>query len=194
MVPFYAVAWTAFVPSYISATPAGAFIRSVFRRRTAATAVCLILAMFFGVMAIEIGFYKLVVPNHQFPVGAVRYLKDIQFHGNVMTHFEHGGYVSWWLYPAAKVSMDSRYETAFAPAVVDESFGFYEARPGWRQELAKYPTDLVLVPLNTAVAKLMSSTNWDLVYRDQAFRLYARPGLTLPFRDDSARSFPTSFP
>lgn len=194
MIPFYAVAWAAYVPSYVSATPLGGFIRRLFRHREAATAVCLVLATFFAVMAVKVGFYKLVVPNQRFPVGAVRYLKDAKFHGNVMTHFEHGGYVSWWLYPAVKVSVDSRYDTAFLPAVVDESFRFYQAAADWRQTLAKYPTDLVLTPSHAPVAKLLPGAGWKLVYLDQSFQIYARSGLELPFRDDSSSRFPTSFP
>lgn len=90
--------------------------------------------------------------------------------------------------------MDSRYDVAFPPALVDESYRFYEAGPDWRQTLAKYATDLVLVPVHTAVAALMPETGWNLVYQDLDFRIYSRPALQLPFRDASARALPLSFP
>jgi hypothetical protein len=83
---------------------------------------------------------------------------------------------------------------AFPPAIVDESFRFYEAGPGWRNILAKYPTDLALIPVHTAVAALMPGTGWNLIYNDRAFQIYARPGLQLPMRDASSRTFSTSFP
>jgi len=194
IIPFYAVAWAAYVPSYVSATPLGGYIRAAFRNRMAATAVCMVLTIFFAVMAVEAGVFKLIVPNSRFPVGAVRYLNAMKFRGNVMTYFEHGAYVSWWLYPAVKVFVDSRYETAYTSAVVDESFRFYEAGADWRQTLERYPTDLALIPIQTAVAQLMPGTGWNLVYQDEAFRIYARPGLQLPFRDESGGHFPTSFP
>jgi hypothetical protein len=194
IVPFYAVAWVAYVPSYIHATAVGKFIRGAFRNRMAATAVCMVLTIFFAVMGFEAGVYRLIVPNDRFPVGAVRYLRQLNFRGNVMTHFEHGAYLSWWMYPAVKVFVDSRYETAFPAAVVDESFNFYEARAGWRQTLEKYPTDLVVIPMRMPVAQLMGDTGWGLVYRDESFRIYARPGLQLPFRDESGGTFPASFP
>ena len=193
-IPFYAVAWAAYVPSLVAGTPLERIVRLPFRNRIAATAVCVCLTMLFVEMGLLVGAYRLIVPNDRFPVGAVRYLKEIHFHGNVMTHFGHGGYVSWWLYPAVKVSMDGRYDVAFPPALVDESFHFYEARPDWRETLAKYPTDLVLVPVNTAVAALMPGTGWNLVYKDGSFQLYARPGMQLPFRDASDGVFPVSFP
>ena len=194
MIPFYAVAWAAYVPAYVSTTPMGAFIRGLFRHRLAATAAATMLTMFFVVMFFEARVYELVVPTDRFPVGAVRYLKELRFHGNVMTYFEHGAYVSWWMYPAVKVSMDSRYDVAFPPAAVDESFAFFEAGAGWRQTLEKYPTDLVLAPNSAPVAKLLGGAGWNLVYRDRSFGVYARPGLQLPVRDDSQRDFPSSFP
>jgi hypothetical protein len=40
----------------------------------------------------------------------------------------------------------------------------------------------------------MPGTGWNLVYQDESFRIYARPGLQLPFRDESGGHFPTSFP
>jgi hypothetical protein len=98
------------------------------------------------------------------------------------------------MYPAVKVSIDSRYETAFPAAVVDESFAFFEAGPDWRRTLAKYPTDVVLAPNRTPVAELLPGAGWNLVYEDRSFGIYARPGLLLPFRDDSQRDFPLSFP
>jgi hypothetical protein len=145
-------------------------------------------------MGLGVHAYDLVVPSDRFPVGAVQYLKEVNFRGNVMTHFEHGGYLSWWLYPAAKVSVDSRYDVAFPPAIVDESFRFYEAEPDWQKILEKYPTDLALIPVHTAVAALMPGTRWNLVYDDRSFRIYARPGLQLPMRDAADRTFSTSFP
>jgi len=192
--PFYAVAWAAYVPTFVTGTPLERIVRLPFRNRLAATGVCVFLTIFFVGMGLGVRVYRLIVPNDRFPVGAVQYLKDVNFHGNVLTHFEHGGYVSWWLYPAAKVSVDSRYDVAFPPAIVDESFRFYEADPGWRKILEKYPTDLALIPVHTAVAALMPGTRWNLVYNDQAFRIYARPGLQLPVRDASGRTFSTSFP
>jgi len=194
ILPFYAVAWAAYTPSFVTGDVLERMVRLPFRNRLAATGVCIFLTMFFVVMGLGVPVYNLVVPNDRFPVGAVRYLKDVNFRGNVLTHFEHGGYVSWWLYPAAKVSVDSRYDVAFPPAIVDESFHFYEANSNWQEILEKYPTDLALIPVHSAVAALMPATRWNLIYKDRSFRIYARPGLQLPIRDDSERTFSTSFP
>jgi hypothetical protein len=192
--PFYAVAWAAYVPSIAAGTPLERAVRLLFRSRIVATGVCIFLTILVVEMGLGVHAYDLVVPSDRFPVGAVQYLKEVNFRGNVMTHFEHGGYLSWWLYPAAKVSVDSRYDVAFPPSIVDESFRFYEAEPDWQKILEKYPTDLALIPVHTAVAALMPGTRWNLVYDDRSFRIYARPGLQLPMRDAADRTFSTSFP
>jgi hypothetical protein len=194
IMPFYAVAWMAYVPSYVSGTPLGQAIRALFRKREAATLVCLVLTMFSAATSVVIGFWRLVVPNGAFPVGAVRYLADQRFQGNVMTAFEHGSYVTWRLYPAVKVSIDSRYETAFLPAMVDENLRFYRAEPDWRRTLEKYPTDLVLTLRQARVARELLSTEWKRVYMDKEFEIFARPGLSLAFRDDSNKDFQDAFP
>jgi hypothetical protein len=194
IIPFYAVAWMAYVPSYVGSTPLGQGIRVLFRKREAATIVCLVLAMFFGATSVVIGFWRLVVPNDPFPVGPVRYLADRKFRGNVMTAFEHGSYVTWRLYPAVKVSVDSRYETAFPPALVDESLRFYRAEPDWRRTLEKYPTDLVLTLRQAPVATKLPGAGWKRVYMDKRFEIFARPDLSLSFRDDSGKDFQDVFP
>jgi hypothetical protein len=194
ILPFYAVAWIAYVPSYVSATPLGSAIRALFRKREAATVVLLVLAMFFAATSVVIGFWRLVVPNDPFPVGPVRYLADQHFYGNVMTAFEHGSYVSWRLYPAVKVSVDSRYETAFLPELVDESLRFYRAGPDWRQTLAKYPTDLVMTLRQAPVAGELPGVGWKSVYLDKKFEIFARPDLSLSFHDDSDKDFSDVFP
>ena len=192
VVPFYAVVWAAYVPAWIGTTPLGRPIAALFRWRAPVTVACVIASAFFGAMLVSIGAWRLTVPGDMFPAGAVRYLAERQFHGNVMTPFEQGAYVTWRLYPAVKVSLDSRYDISFPPALVDESFRFYKAEPGWRDTLNRYPTDLVLTLRKAAVARQMPSTGWTRVYTDTWFELYARPGLDLPFEHgkDLWGSFP----
>jgi hypothetical protein len=194
VVPIYAVVWAAYVPAYVSATPLGQRIAKLFRWRDAVTVVSLIATMFFGVMLAAIGAWRLTVPGELFPVGAVEYLQDQRFHGNVMTPFDQGAYVTWRLFPAVKVSLDSRYDISFPPALANESFRFYRAEPGWQGTLTKYPTDLVLAPRNAALARQMPSTGWKRVYADRWFALYARPGLDLPVQRDTAGDIQGSFP
>ena len=194
VVPLYAVAWAAYVPAWVSAMPAGQWSARLFRKREAVSAVCVIATMFFVVSLAVTGAWRLTVPGEMFPVGAVQYLREQGFHGNVMTPFEQGAYVSWRLFPAVKVSVDSRYDIAFPPAVVDESFRFYKAEPGWREMLTKYPTDLVLTLRKAALARRMPDTGWKCVYADPWFEIYSRPGLDLPVREGSTGARWGTFP
>ena len=81
-----------------------------------------------------------------YPAGAVSYLQDHKFSGNLMVPFDVGAYVSWKLYPEVKVSMDSRFEVVYPVPAVRENIRFYAAEEGWQQTLAKYQTDAILVP------------------------------------------------
>jgi hypothetical protein len=203
MLPFFAITWICYVPAYLQKTAAGEWLQRFAQKRdrflvlgwTALIAVCL-------VSAVRLKFWKAEVPQDagdlSYPVGAADYLAARQFHGNVMVPFRAGAYVSWKLYPNAKVSLDSRYEVAYPNDWVERVFRFYEARQGtnedWRETLNAYPTDLVLAPRNAPVLPLLHELNWKPVYKDAQFELAARPGLQLPIEDHGAESLAGSFP
>jgi hypothetical protein len=130
-----------------------------------------------------------------YPIGATRYLIEQQFRGTVMTPFEEGAFVSWQCYPSVKVSLDGRYEVAYPPSLLKESQSFYSGKENWRMTLTRYPTDLVLVPTPWRLAALMSGeSGWDRIYQDDAYQLYARPGLNIPHMDRRGEKLTASFP
>ena len=67
---------------------------------------------------------------------------------------------------------------------------------GWEATLAKYPaTDLILVEVASGLAaRLESAGAWSCVYRDDTFRLYARPGLELDRVDRTGQEIVGHFP
>ena len=192
----WALVWFAYVLPARPPTPLGESLRRRFYQRPSLTAVivglpaalCLVFALSTQPWRL---FFPVAPPDLRdsvflYPVGAVAYLQEQRFRGNVMTPFESGAYVSWRLYPDVKVSMDGRYEVAYQPGVVEEQILFYEAAPGWQALLTRYPTDLVLVPRYKPVVKSMPTVpGWTLVYLDQTHAIYARPGLSLPGVDRS---------
>lgn len=116
-----------------------------------------------------------------YPVGAVDYLTNHHFHGNVMVPYDWGSYVMWKLGPETKVSFDSRYEVAYPTWRMDEDDRFYEAHDGWKEVLAKYPTDVVLLRSDLKVVKpLETLEGWKRVYADPQFVMFARSGIELP--------------
>jgi hypothetical protein len=134
------------------------------------------------------------VPQPLYPVGPVQYLTKQKFAGNLMVPFRQGAYVSWKLYPAVKVSLDSRYEVAYPDSVVKQIFDFYEARPDWLSVLREYPTDAVVIPKDAPISGLMQQTDWRSVYTDQQFQVYARPGSLLQVEDWQSTSLRGVFP
>ena len=110
-----------------------------------------------------------------YPVGAVDDLAARRFGGNLLVPFEAGAYVSWRLHPAVRVSIDGRYEAAYAPALLAEHLAFYAAAPGWEDTLARYPTDLVLAPRRAAiVSRLDGLATWARAYEDDDWVVFAR--------------------
>ncbi|HEY3975297.1 MAG TPA: hypothetical protein VGM18_20005 [Candidatus Sulfotelmatobacter sp.] len=195
LLPFFAIAWLCYVPSYLQQSRAGIWLLHFAQKRSRfMQAAWIALACICLTASTRQEPWKLNVPQPIYPVGAVQYLARQHFAGNLMTPFRLGAYISWKLFPAVKVSLDSRYEVAYPDDVVQRVFTFYDARPGWRAMLDGSATDAVLVPRGAPVEKLMSGTNWTRTYADQEFEIYVRPGIRLPFEDWSAASFRGVFP
>ena len=201
MLPFYGVAWACYVPEYLLASPFAARLKACFDRPPLLLQTAwLIVAMLFLNVAITYRPWILDVPGEGkadevvYPTGAVQYLADQQFRGNVMAPFEYGAYVSWKLYPDVRVAVDSRYEVAYPNSWVDEVFRFYRADAGWRRTLAGYPTDVILVRPSDPLARAIADIPWRRVYVDRSYSIYARPGLNLPPVDYHDRVFPARFP
>ena len=209
LLAFYAIIWLAYVPGWLQGTTLGVAMVEVFRRRGAIlAAVWSVATVAFLTMDLALRPWELLVPggpipglgSHvDYPVGAVEYLKEAGFRGNMMVPFDWGAYVSWKLAPAVKVGMDGRYEVAYPDRVVDANYRLYMGEPGWDAVLAADPTDLVLIPNRLPLARLIptAAAGWRRVYADRAFTVYARPGLaSLPVvdRSRSNREFLGTFP
>lgn len=201
MMPFYALALGCYAPGWLDSTAPGAgFRRAVERFPMAFQGLWMGIAVFFTLAAVTFQPWRLRVPGDgkpgemAYPAGAVDYLERLHFQGKVYTPFECGAYVTWKLYPAVLVSLDSRYEVAFPNWWVDESFRFYDARPGWEKTLASYPADLVLVRNSMPLAGRLVEKGWKRAYKDGAFQIYARPGLEMPVADYGGEVVRGQFP
>lgn len=186
----YCVVWTCYVPAYLQQTKLGASIdQFVSQHGRFVTQLSAVIAVACVVRSIPASPWELKIPSTNedakaglvcYPVGAVQYLDDIGFQGNLMTPFEVGGYAMWNLFPNAKVSLDGRYEVAYQPGVLEEHLLLYAAKPGWQDVLTKYPTDVVLVPsVSRLSAAIPTMAGWSKAYDDGIFQLYTRPGFSL---------------
>src|SRR5262249_5369267 len=117
LLPLFAIAWLCYVPPYVQTTRAARWWRGFAdRRRTFLLSAWSFVTCTCAVAVYHDQIWELQVPQPLYPVGAVEYLGKEKFKGNLMVPFRIGAYVSWKLYPAVKVSVDSRYEVAYPDA------------------------------------------------------------------------------
>ncbi len=193
-VTLYGVVWLCLVPAWIETTALGTAMHALWHRRAAFLATVWFLCGVIGFgHAWQERFWELQVPTapppattikESFPAGAVQYLAETGFQGNLMVTFQTGAFVSWKLYPAVRVSIDSRYEVAYPAQWREEVAGFYRAEGDWQATLIKHPTDAVLVPFSRPVAALLDDApshtgdvGWQEIYRDDAYSIFMRQAL-----------------
>jgi len=200
----YAVVWVSLVPAWLDRTPLGEALRELFSRRAARVrAVCATVAVVCLAATLSHRPWRVTIPSQPgdhpdltYPVGAADWMHAVGFHGNLEVPFLVGAFVAWKLNPDVLVSIDSRYEVAYPPAALQANLDTYAARPGWEQRLAEGGrTDAVLLPADGPLASAMPALpGWTRAYRDDAFEVYLRPGLSLPAADRRGQVAAGSFP
>jgi hypothetical protein len=187
--PIYGVVWLAQALPVAQRTPFGALLERLWGARPLLTAA--VLTAVSAWLLVRVGGarpWKLqlpVTPHEEggvfYPLGVVAYLDAERFAGNVVVPFELGAYLSWKLDGRVKVSIDGRYEVAFDPSLLREHVRFYTGETAAIDLPERYGSDAVLVPHGWPVAAALSASGrWRQVYVDDAFELFARPGLALP--------------
>jgi hypothetical protein len=112
---------------------------------------------------------------NDYPVGAVAFMQANHLHGNILNDFEWGQYLIWHLAPESKIFIDGRFDLVYPPSVVREYIAFFFGRQNGARVLANYPSDLVLVPPNSAAYRTtIARADWKLIYRDENAVLFAR--------------------
>jgi hypothetical protein len=206
--PVYGIVWISCAPAYLANTELRHMLDRAWRRHAMLIAgAFLVCSVVLIADSITKRFWHLRVPTSaegelHYPVGAVDYLSAHGFSGNLMTPFDAGSYVSWKLYPAVKVGMDSRYEVAYLPETVEDHIRIYDGAPGWEELLDGYATDAVLVPSNSGLHSLMSVSDgsrpggWQRVYHDDGYAIHARADVArrLPVVDRTGEKIVGRFP
>ena len=198
----FAVIWLAWMPAWLTPTPLGhSLIAWIQKERLGAMRVSRYLALGCSVFAVWNTFWHASLPttlaasSFCFPIRAIDYLKSHAVQGNMMTPFHCGAFVSWTMHPDIKVSLDGRYEVAFAEEVMPAHQQFYEAQPGWQSVLDRYDHDLILVPQDVPVREHLfanqksSVPGWRLIYQDDAYAILSRDDVEVPYVDQREQSF-----
>jgi len=203
----YAFAWLCYAPAWFSLAPLGVAISNVWTRHPNWVALAWLVFLAAMVPSLKdakpFSLFLPVVPDPApnadnsllYPAGVVDYLKQQDFHGNVMTHYNDGSYVMWKMWPAVKVGMDSRADIAYSDDRVREITAMYDGCPGWQTTLNRFPSDLLLINRAFALVHCMTQQSpWTKVYDDDAFELWQRPGLDLPKVDRRGQILHADFP
>ncbi|MCX5855787.1 MAG: hypothetical protein NTZ24_14660 [Deltaproteobacteria bacterium] len=126
--------------------------------------------------------FDLRVPSPYYPAGAMEWIKNHHWKGNVLPNFDWGEFIIWECYPDCRVAMDGRFETVYKEDDHREYFDFLMGRNDWGRFLNKYPHGMVLIRSSSKTDALMRShPDWQLVYEDTGCSLF------LPKMKGSAR-------
>jgi len=113
-----------------------------------------------------------------FPVGAVDWLERRGAGGRLLTHFNHGSFAIWRLYPLYQVAVDGRYEETYPEETVRLAWTALQPNaPGHDEALRLVAPDYILVPGPDWARDFDPS--WVMVYEDDVSAVLARPGLTV---------------
>lgn len=114
-----------------------------------------------------------------FPVQAVRYLREHPVPGRMFNDYKFGGYLVWALAPKNKVFIDGRgdiYEEAWVFSDYSDIVGL---KPDAIALLQSYGINLCLVSPNGALATLLTaSTGWKEIYKDTLSAIFVRQETT----------------
>jgi hypothetical protein len=116
---------------------------------------------------------NIFVAPEEFPVHAVRFIRENGLRGNLAVPFDWGEYAIWHLYPDCRVSIDGRYTTAYPSNVIDSGWRFIDGSPGWDALLQDASVALVDRRHGTAL-RLFSSPQWRLAYLDPTAIIFVR--------------------
>lgn len=187
----FAIAWMIYMPGWLTATEFGrCSLAMLYNYRETAIRICWITGIASVIFFVQHAAWRCNIPRSDsesamvYPVEAVKFLKQTEFKGNLITPFTSGAYVSWTCYPDIRVSLDGRYEVAYQEDVLPKHDAFYFAGPNWREVLLEYDPDAILVNQTAPVRGLLGQKEHDtehfrLVYEDETFAIFVQDSLSV---------------
>jgi hypothetical protein len=111
-----------------------------------------------------------------YPLGAVKYLKENPIEGRMFNEYNWGGFLVWQ-YPEKKVFIDGRMPSwKFGGQKIFEEFnGVFKYEENWQDTLKKYDVGFALVYSSPPNMIMFSNFGWKEVYRDQFSVIFVRP-------------------
>jgi hypothetical protein len=119
--------------------------------------------------------WNIIVNPAEFPVYAVRFLKQNGIKGKILIPFDWGEYAIWKLYPDCRVSIDGRFRTVYPEEVLRDHFEAAGDASKLKGLLEKYPPDIILGSQNRLYQQLISTQGrWVHVYSDSTSIVFVR--------------------
>jgi hypothetical protein len=114
-----------------------------------------------------------------YPDGAVRFLRDSPYGGNVLNPFSQGEFLYWVLYPKFRVAIDGRFEEVYERRHFREAYDFYHRLPREPERVVEFANrsgaDFVLFRTTyRGLPVLARDPGWVTIHRDASFAVLAR--------------------
>ena len=175
IVSFYAVAVGFLVAPYVwsNLTVIQAQPRRTLREWQFAVLACL------SIIAVSVGAFgrRIVMDGSWLPEPeAAAYVSSHRLRGNMFTWFDYGEYAIWHFWPAIRVSIDGRRETAFSEELRAAHFRIYADAPGAIEELRRLNPDYVWLPVNLPVVPRLEAAGWLTLFRGSRSIILAPAG------------------
>ena len=114
------------------------------------------------------------VQEANFPVGAVKYIKEHDIRGRLYNAYNWGGYLVLNFYPERLVFIDSRADV-YRDSFIEEYLETYYVRPRWRETLDTHAVQFALLENQGPLHILLSTSGeWHEVYGDEVAVLMER--------------------
>jgi hypothetical protein len=119
-------------------------------------------------------------PSIRYPLGAIHFLRQSPYQGNLSVRFGLGEFAYWTLYPRFKISMDGRYEEVYSQDEFMHNYRFYsDKNPFHAAKAVEYingsKADFILTEPNlTHIGVLMHDPAWKMIYGDDYYLLFGR--------------------
>lgn len=181
----YGTVWLALMPGWLTPTPVGRrIVSSLQSNRRVALGGATLVTIACGAFAMVHAPWQSTLPSRDpnaalvYPVDVCSFIERQRLSGNMITPFASGGYVSWRCYPNIRVSLDGRYEVAYADEVLPLHDRFFSASDRWQEILERYRADFILVQRSAPVLDRFigseESNSWRIIHEDEAFVLFAK--------------------
>ena len=114
------------------------------------------------------------VVGGRLPVQAVSFIARNELPGELFNSYNWGGYLIWRLYPGYRVFIDGRTDL-YDDAFIQRYLQVIWVRKGWREVLADYGVNTVLVERDGILASFLGNTSgWVPVYIDDVAAVFVR--------------------